>query len=378
MKITYILPYDWGAMPQYTAELANAVSKYADVTVIGSKRINDSYFSKDVEIVKLFDALDFSMNDLKKALSLINIFSLMSFKKVSEINKIQPDLIHFPTPLIPPLPIFISIYGLDKNYPIVFTKHGIFSNSGFKTKLIEETAVNLFERLIKIDRIIIHTQKDKDELLSKRKNYENKVAVIPHGTYSFFKNYGEEIPSKKNCILFFGNIREYKGLKYLIEAVPLISQEVPDLKVIIAGDGDLSSYSGVINDKTRFEIHNEFVPDGQVSELFRRAEIVVLPYSQMSGQSGIINIAYAFGKPVVASDVGGIHEVLEDGKSGYLVPPENPKALAEAIIKILKDDNLRKVMGENAYKKAEELSWDNIAKMHMKVYEGVVRGIERT
>ena len=373
MKITYIIPYDWGGMPHYTAELANAVSKYADVTVIGSNGINDSYFSKNVKILKIFDALDFSMSNLKKAFSFRNILGLISFKKVSIIDEIQSDIIHLPTALIPPLPLFISLYKLDKKYPIVLTKHGIFSNSGFKTKILEETTVNLFEQLLRFDKIIVHTQNDKDALLKIKKNYEEKVIVIPHGIYSFFKSYGEEIPAEKNRILFFGNIREYKGLKYLIEAVPIISQEVPRLKVIIAGEGDMSHYLDLINDESIFEIHNEFIPDEQVPELFQRAEIVVLPYSQMSGQSGIINIAYAFGKTVVASDVGGIHEVLENGVTGYRVPPKNPEALADAIIKVLKDDVLRRQMEENAYKKAEELSWDNIAKMHIKVYEEVIK-----
>ena len=372
MKIIYILPYDWGGMPHYTAELANAVSGYADVTVIGSKGINESYFSKDVKILKIFDALDFSMNNLKKALSFRNMAGLISFKRISVINKIQPDVIHLTTPLIPPLPLFISLHRLDKKYPIVHTKHGIFSNSGLKVKLLEGIAINLFERLIEFDKIIVHTQNDKDALLKIKRGYEEKVVVIPHGTYSFFKSYGDKVPTEINCILFFGNIREYKGLEYLIEAVPRISQEVPDLKVIIAGEGDLSRYPDLINDESRFEIHNDFIPDEQVPELFRRAELVALPYSQMSGQSGIINIAYAFGKPVVASDVGGIHEVLENGITGYLVPPKDSEVLADAIIKVLKDDELRKKMGENALKKAQELSWDNIAKRHIEVYEEVL------
>ena len=372
MKITYILPYDWGGMPHYTAELANAVSEYADVTVMGSKRINESYFSKDVKILKIFDALNFSMNHINKAFSFRSVIGLVSFKKIKVIDEIRPDIIHFPTVLMPPLPLFISLYRLDKKYPIILTKHGIFSNSGFKTKILEETTVNLFERLIKFDKIIVHTQNDKDALLKIKRGYEEKVVVIPHGAYSFFKSYGEEVSADKNCILFFGNIRDYKGLKYLIEAVPFISQEVSEFKVIIAGEGDLSRYPDLINDESRFEIHNDFIPDEQVPELFQRAELVVLPYSQMSGQSGIINIAYAFGKPVVASDVGGIHEVLENGITGYLVSPRDSKALADAIIKILKDDELIKKMGENAYKKAQELSWDNIAKRHIEAYKEVM------
>ena len=98
-------------------------------------------------------------------------------------------------------------------------------------------------------------------------------------------------------------------------------------------------------------------------------------YSEMSGQSGIINIAFAFGKPIVASDVGGIHEVLNDGEAGYLVPPKNPEALARAIIRILSNEKLRVQMGEKAAQKAlKELSWDNIATKHIEVYKKAIEG----
>lgn len=370
MKVVYFLPYNWGAMPHYTAELANAVSKYADVTVIGSKMINDNLFSKDITILKIFDDLDFSMNNLKKLLYFKNILNIMSFRKINIINKIKPDIIHMPTPPIPPLPVFISLYRLDKNYPIIFTKHGIFSNSGFIIKLLEETILNLFERMIKFNRIIVHTKNDKDLLIKIRRFHEENVTIIPHGAYTFFKEYCAKTYTEKNCILFFGNIREYKGLRYLIEAAPLICQEIPDIKIIIAGEGNMYGYNSLINNnKSIFEIYNEFIPNWKVSMLFQRAEIVTLPYSQMSGQSGIINIAYAFGKPVVASDVGGIHEVLENGIHGYLVNPKDPEALARAVINILKSGELKELMIKNVIKKSQELSWDNIAKAHIKIYE---------
>jgi len=109
-----------------------------------------------------------------------------------------------------------------------------------------------------------------------------------------------------------------------------------------------------------------------VSELFQKASVVVLPYIDGS-QTGIIPIAYAFKKPVIVTNVGSIPEVVDDGKTGYIVPPRNEKKLAEAIIDILRDEHKRKQMGENAYKKMkEELSWDKIAEKTIRVYEEII------
>ena len=178
-----------------------------------------------------------------------------------------------------------------------------------------------------------------------------------------------------NTIIFFGNIREYKGLGCLLQAVPIIQKQVKNVKIIIAGEGDLSPYQPLMGacDRSVFEIHNEFVPNDLVASLFQRSTLAVLPYTEMSGMSGVLNVAYAFGKPVVVSDVGGLNEAVEHGKTGLLVPPRDPQALADAIIRLLKDPELRAMMGKNVNRKAEELSWDNIAKKTMDVYEKVIK-----
>lgn len=373
LKIAYILPYDWGGMPHYTAEIANAVAENADVTVIGSKGIPVEYFSENVTIIKLFDKMDFSMNHLRKLISLQSLRAIFSFSRIKDINNLKPDVIHIATPLLPPLAFYLFRYRLDRKYPIVYTKHGIRSNSGFFKKLFEEYTLNFFEKFVSFKKIIVHTQVDKKELLAARNLDGKNVVVIPHGTYNFFTQYMKEIPAEEDTILFFGNIREYKGLDILLSAVPAITKQVPDLKVIIAGEGDLEPYQSQIEacDKSVFEIHNEFIPDDLVAALFQRSTLVVLPYTEMSGMSGVLNVAYAFGKPVVVSDVGGLDEAVEHGKTGLLVPPRDPRALADAIIQLLVDSNLRATMEEYVKARAEELSWNSIAKKTMEVYKEV-------
>lgn len=371
MKVLYILPYDWGAMPQYTAEIANAVSNHAEVTVMGSKDINKNYFSCNVNIVKCFDSFAFSMNNLKKLYSLHTLNNFYSFKNLKVIKDIDPDIIHLTTPIIPPLAIYMSYYGFDRKYPIIYTKHGIVSNSGLKEKILEEYVLGAFEKMIQYQKIIVHTRKDKETLLKLRNINERKIEIIPHGVYSFFKAYGNKFQTEKNTILFFGNIREYKGLRYLIQAVPLILKEIPDLKVIIAGEGDISEFSFFFESERKvFEIHNEFISDAMVSELFQRSELVVMPYTKMSGQSGILNVALAYNKPIIASDVGGIDEVVKHGENGFLVSPMNPGELADSIVTILQNTALKDKMRENMVYISQELSWENIAKKYLSLYKG--------
>jgi len=359
MKVTYIVTQDRGGLLHYTSQLANAVSKHAEVTIVGPKKSPKHYFSNNVQIINILDC------PIKK-----NMLRVFSFRNIKIINKIKPDVIHLTMPH-PITLLFVYLSKLHQEYPILFTIHDPKPHVGM---YLSEFAADLLNKvLIKPNKIIVHAAKHKD-ILIKRGFLAEKIVIIPHGGYSFFTNYIKKnsVETEKDTILFFGHIRKYKGLEYLIKAVPLISEEIPDLKIIIAGDGDFSRYLKLITDKSRFEIHNKFISNGMVSELFQRADLLVLPYIEAT-QSGPLHISCAFKKPVVATTVGAIPEVVEDGKTGLLVPPKNPEALADAIIKLLKDDNLRKEMGENAYRKMkEELSWDKIAEKTIKVYKEAI------
>jgi len=129
-----------------------------------------------------------------------------------------------------------------------------------------------------------------------------------------------------------------------------------------------------MKEKDKFCVINKYIPSREVGVIFEKASVVVLPYREAS-QSGVIPIAYAFGKPVVATRVGSIPEVVKDGKTGILVPPEDPDALAEAIIFLLKNEVKRKEMGKEAKNYGEEeLSWDKAAKKTFLLYKKLIGG----
>lgn len=139
---------------------------------------------------------------------------------------------------------------------------------------------------------------------------------------------------RRPTVLFFGYVRPYKGLEHLLRAMPTIARDA-DAQLLVVGEfyEDRRRYDELISELgigDRVTVVAEHVPDEAVGEYFAASDLVVLPYVSAT-QSGITQIAYAFGLPVVSTDVGGLPEVVRDGVTGYIVPPRDPEALAAAV-----------------------------------------------
>ncbi len=139
-----------------------------------------------------------------------------------------------------------------------------------------------------------------------------------------------------HVILFFGYIREYKGLDILINAMPAVIQAIPDAHLLIVGESyeKISRYTQLIESLgigAHVTLINVFVPNEEVGMYFTAADIVCLPYRSAT-QSGPLNIAYGMGTPVIVTDVGGLAEFVIPEKTGFVVPPENPRVIAENIM----------------------------------------------
>jgi glycosyltransferase involved in cell wall biosynthesis len=175
-------------------------------------------------------------------------------------------------------------------------------------------------------------------------------------------------------VLFFGRLWAYKGLEYLIRAEPRITAAVPGARIVIAGQGeDFARYRGLMVHHDRFVVYNEYVSDQRREALFRQADLVVLPYVEAS-QSGVVPLAYASMKPVVATTVGGLPEIVEDGRTGLLIPPRDEGALADAIIRLLQDKPRCRQMGlAGRHKLDAECAPAVIARQTMSVYRRALR-----
>ncbi len=165
--------------------------------------------------------------------------------------------------------------------------------------------------------------------------------------------------------LFFGYIREYKGLDLLLEAWEAVRDSRPGARLVVAGDPvrlaperreELEAWAVRLGAVARFE----YIPFSDVARYFAAADVLVMPYRHIS-QSGVLYLALSLGVPVVATRVGALPEMLRDGDSAVLVPLESPSALAEALIRVLGDPGLRDRLAEGGRRVAKEHSWPSIA-----------------
>jgi len=220
--------------------------------------------------------------------------------------------------------------------------------------------------------VVIVNGKDHVSIMKEIYNYPaERVHYIPLGPRSVFLKWStRNISEETGTILFLGRINKHKGLEYLVKAQPMITEQFPLARIIIAGHGeDLDRCRRLIVDPDRFDIWDGYIPGERVAELFQKASVVVLPYLT-AATSGILVTAYVFGKPVVATRVGSLPEYVQDGATGLLVDPGNETQLAEALIRLLTNNELRKQLGENAFRWVQdELGWENIAVQTLKAYK---------
>ncbi len=140
---------------------------------------------------------------------------------------------------------------------------------------------------------------------------------------------------QRHIILYFGLVRKYKGLDVLIKAAALMKNQLKDFHVLALGEcyEDKSHYRELIRElgvEDVFSWDDRFIPDNELTHYFSAADVVALPYKSAT-QSGVVPLAYHFNVPVVVTNVGGLPEMVENGKSGFLIPPDDPKALADCL-----------------------------------------------
>jgi glycosyltransferase involved in cell wall biosynthesis len=140
-------------------------------------------------------------------------------------------------------------------------------------------------------------------------------------------------------LLFFGYVRKYKGLDILIEAFPKILAANSEAKLLIVGEfyDNPSEYFELIRKlkiEDKVKVINQFVPNEEVGKYYQAADVVMLPYRSAT-QSGILNVGYGFYKPVIVTDVGGLAEFIDEGKTGFVVKPNSPDAIVDGVNKFL-------------------------------------------
>jgi glycosyltransferase involved in cell wall biosynthesis len=346
MKVAF-LSFDFG---EYCIPLASALAQEAEVLLLLPQREADPHLSKLDPRVHFRPFHKPRLRQFVKQM-------WMLYTLIQHIRQFNPDVIHLQQGHF----WFNFVLPLFNHYPLVLTIHDprahVGDRGGRKTP---QMVMNLAFR--RATQVIVHAKKLQQEVVEQLHISGGIVHTIPHIRIgdTVAQNHVQE---EDHLILFFGRIWEYKGLKYLIRAEPLITAQIPDAKIMIAGEGeDFAPYRRMMIHPENFIISNEYIAHDKCAELFRRASVVVLPYIDAS-QSGVIPVAYTFAKPVVATTVGGLPEAVDHGRTGYLVPPRDERALAEAIVRLLRDKELRRQLGVNGRPKVN-IEWSPHAVAH--------------
>lgn len=354
-----VFPYK-GGISHYTSLMYRALEKKHDVTMI-------SYKMQYPKILYHKEQRDYSDNQFKVEntffwLNTANPFNI--WRIANKINSLKPDcvIVQWWHPYFAP-----CYYLLSQNIKakIIFICHNVFPHERFPfdrqlTKLALKNG----------NGFVLHSHLDLKGLLSVKENVN--YTVTPHPTYGDFKvrdlSLAQarellEIDKEKHVLLFFGFVREYKGLKYLLEAMPKIKKADKEIILYVVGDFGKAKdqYMEQINSlgiQNIVRIIEGYVPDNDVEKYFASSDLVVCPYLSAT-QSGIVQIAFGFETPVIVTNVGGLPEVVEHEKTGYIIPPRNVSAISKCVTDFF-ENNRKEEMAENIKREAYRFSWEKM------------------
>lgn len=350
---------------EYSVQLANGLAKYVDLTLIQPEKQTAICEDKNIFDNRIRVAR-FKKPRIRDPRNILAMGEMMRI-----IREANPDVLHVQETNDFWYDLTLSF---SKMPPLVTTIHDVFRHPGDRD-LIPGSEYTRRIAFYRSQQLIVHANVLKDVLSQQFRLPSERINVIPHGELGSLFQYfaGNQVVSREPyTLIFFGRIWAYKGLKYLLQAIPLVAEQIPEVKLIIAGRGENVTELLDEENKKRCEVLNGFIPFASVAGLFQRSTVAVLPYIE-SSQSGVAAIAYALGTPVIASNIGGLSEMIRHQQDGLLVPPCDVRALADAIIRLLTNPKLQNQLKVAALERCQQdLNWSNIAAQTVEVYRRAI------
>lgn len=388
MKILLITPLR-GGIGHWSRCLIEELDKLVDITIVTYKRKRKEDDIKP--FIRVDDEFILEVIDPNRPQYLIEYNNEKSLEELVDLtDKIKPDCVYFVMWAGRQITWFLKEYSkilTHKNIPLILTLHEAYP------QIIQNGDIQLFNAAyINADYIIVLTDDARNQL--KRNGVNISISIIPHGNYHMMnKNQVDDKDAKKiiskllsvditeefKVILFFGFIREYKGLIYLIRAAPYVLKKTSNILFIAAGSMELDENPSQYQEEIcklkldrNFILYPEFIEDYLLMEAFYKvADIVVFPYIGIS-QSGVMFTALGMKRPVIISNIGSFIKKLEQQHVFLTSIPKNPKDIAEKILYLLKYEKERKDLSERGYRILEkEYNWKKIANEYYKIFQNI-------
>lgn len=363
-----------GGIGRYGALFSAAVDKVAsekghDVFVIQDAESNDFYQRGSS---KKNNYINLKFVGANKILSFIRIIKIFLKFKPHIIQDVSGSTNFSSCLLLPVFRIFGAVFVVEHD-PLPHSGMGGWKNA-LARKIIAIYANGVF----------VHGAYSKELAISSG-IMKAKLTVIPHGELSIFGHLSKDVERERNTVLFFGALRPNKGVDMLIDIASQVKECIPDVRFVVAGTKKLSSKLNSspwkqeldsIMEKMKsdvsFEVHDYFIPDEMVGELFKRCSVTILPYKDAT-QSGVAMIALPLASILVATNVGDIGEVVINRRTG-LITNVSVDELSRSVIEVLSNDDLRTEIMKNSIDFAfNNCSWDAVAQKVFSSYDLLFR-----
>lgn len=279
-----------------------------------------------------------------------------------ELERIDPDVLHVQWLGLPRA----DLRWLEANAkvrPVVFTAHDVLPRR-------TEQKIALWRRVFAtVDRVVVHGEQAVDELAAHGVD-RRRIVRIAHPV---FEPPGRVLsPPSGTTLLFFGLIRQTKGVDLLVRALPLVADQVPAVRLIIAGDPiepvePLKTLATELGVADRIDWRLRFLPDAEIPDLLEEATVVCLPYRRIES-SGVLATALGHARPVVVTDVGSLGDTVREFGAGMVAHPDDARSLAAACVALLRPEALAQATRGTAAARAA-LSWERSAEAHERLYD---------